>query len=178
VLALTGAALITTLWVTLCAGQLATRLRPMATASEHRSIVERGALQRAALGIIQSHPLTGVGAGNTPLAMLRADIPYPPQPVHNVPLLLAAELGVVGGGLWLWLSLAPGIALMPYLRRADPRAVASVGAWLALCLIGLWDSYPWALNAGRLLSASVLGLANGFLSESQEAWSRADESPR
>jgi hypothetical protein len=176
VVTLIGAALITALWVALLTGQLATRLQPTATPTEHRSFVERGALQAAGLDIILDHPLTGVGAGNAPLAMLRAEMPFPPQPVHNLPLLMAAEVGLLGGGLWLWLCLAPGMTLVRHLRRADRWAVALVGAWLALCIIGLWDSYPWALNAGRLLSSALLGLVSGILRDREEAWSRANAS--
>jgi O-antigen ligase len=162
---LTGAALIAVLWVTLFAGQLVTRLRPMSAGTERRSIVERGALQAAALEMIAAHPLTGVGAGNAPLAMMGTGMPFPPQPSHNLPLLLAAELGVLGGGLWLCLWLAPGVALLRRLHRADPWGVALTGAWLAMGIVGLWDSYPWALNAGRLLSAALLGLVARGLRE-------------
>jgi O-antigen ligase len=163
---LAGAALIAALWVTLFAGQLVTRLRPMGAGTERRSIVERGALQAAALEMIAAHPLTGVGAGNAPLAMVGTEMPFPPQPSHNLPLLLAAELGVLGGGLWLCLWLAPGAVLLRRLHRANPWAVAVTGAWLAMGIIGLWDSYPWALNAGRLLTAALLGLvARGWRQE-------------
>jgi O-antigen ligase len=163
VVALLGGALIAALAVAPVTGQLLTRLRPLATPVEHRSVSERGVLQAVAVDIIAMHPLTGVGAGNFSPAMLGAGAPFPPQPVHSVPLLVAAEVGVLGGGLWLWLWLVPGMALTRHFRRAGSWAVALVSAWFALGVIGLWDAYPWALNAGRLLSATLLGLVSRAL---------------
>jgi O-antigen ligase len=154
----TGAALIGLLWAALFGGQLLTRLRPQSAPTEYRSIVERGALQTVALDVVKGHPLTGVGAGNFSLALLATGFEWPAQPVHNLPLLMTAELGVLGGVLWLWLWLAPGVALTRRWNDAHPRAIVLVTAWLALGVIGLWDHYPWALNAGRLLSATLLGL--------------------
>ena len=89
--------------------------------------------------------------------MRQAGTPVPPQYVHNVPLLLAAEVGAVSAGLWLWLWLAP-IRLLGGRLATAPWAMALLAAWLALGMIGLLDSYPWGLNAGQLLTALLLGL--------------------
>jgi hypothetical protein len=42
--------------------------------------------------------------------------------------------------------------------RHNGWVVVALCAWLALWLIGLFDYYPWGLNSGRLLSATIVGL--------------------
>jgi O-antigen ligase len=113
----------------------------------------------AALAAIRERPLTGVGAGNFPLEMLRQRTATIPQYVHNVPLLLAAEVGLLGGFIWIGAWMAGGIALTAgRRRRVSPESVAALAAWCAIGVIGLFDSYPWSLQAGRLLTAVTLGL--------------------
>jgi hypothetical protein len=153
-----GAALVLLVAAVILAGQLLTRLRPLATATELRSLQERGELIGLAFHMATERPITGIGAGNFALAAQRIPVPVTPQPVHYVPLLLAAEVGLLGGGIWLWLWLAPGLALGSRLREAQPWPVVLAAAWFAWGVIGLWDSYPWALNTGLLLGASLLGL--------------------
>ena len=137
------------------------------TGVTERSIDERLALQSVALGIIKDRPLSGVGAGNTPLAVQSSDVDATPQPIHNLPLLLAAELGAAGGGLWIWLWLAPLAMVMARWRSRRAQPVATLPtpwpltfalAWLALGIIGLFDFYPWGLESGRLLSVVTLAL--------------------
>jgi hypothetical protein len=153
-----GAALILLVAGGLLAGQLVSRLRPLATTTESRSLQERGQLIGLALDVVVERPLTGVGAGNFALAVQRVDALADPQPVHYVPLLLAAEVGLVGGAIWFCLWLAPCLALGNWPRGACPWPVVLGAAWFAWGLIGLWDSHPWALNSGLLLSAALLGL--------------------
>lgn len=132
----------------------------------NRSLNERLELQTVALAVIAQTPLVGVGAGNSPLAVQTTQANADPQPIHNLPLLLAAEVGVLGGGLWIWLWFAPLVLVLA--RRAGRRGAAAgwhdpLGpplafalAWLALGLIGLLDFYPWGLESGRLLSVVML----------------------
>ena len=139
-------------------GQIQSRVGSTAAVIESRSWIERGELIAVALDLIAERPLTGVGAGNFSLAMLAADSAAIPQPVHNVPLLLAAEVGLVGGGLWFWLWLGPWLALDRPWHDLNPWFVVLIGAWFGLGVISLWDSYPWGLNAGRLLTVTLLAL--------------------
>ena len=128
-----------------------------------QALIGLGQTLHIALDIITDRPLTGVGAGNFPVAMLATDTRIIPQPVHNVPLLLAAEVGVIGGFLWIWLWLTPGLAVNPAARGQNPWPVVVVGAGFVLGIIGLWDDYPWALNAGRLCTITVLSLISRTL---------------
>jgi len=121
---------------------------------EHLKHDDRIALTAVALRVIADHPILGIGAGNSPLAEQRADVTplYP----HNVALMLAAEVGIAGGLLWVSLM---GTAAWR-LRHSRPTVwlVAGVGAFAALQIIALLDCYPWSLNAGRLLTVTVLAI--------------------
>ncbi|MBI3732923.1 MAG: O-antigen ligase family protein [Chloroflexi bacterium] len=160
VMSAVGAALILLIAGLVLGAQVQTRLQLASDASESRSLAERGQLLAIALDVIRAHPATGVGAGNFPLALATAPIPMVLQFVHNVPLLLAAEVGILGGLLWLWLWLAPALGLERVWRGADPWPVVMTGAWLGLGIIALWDSYPWTLESGRLLTMMVLALVS------------------
>jgi O-antigen ligase len=115
---------------------------------------DRIALTAVALRVIADHPVIGIGAGNSPLAEQRAGV-VPLYP-HNVALMLAAEVGIAGGLLWISLM---GTAAWR-LRQSRPTAwlVAGVAAFAALQIISLLDCYPWSLNAGRLLTVTVLAI--------------------
>lgn len=106
-----------------------------------------------AIGVIKERPLQGVGAGNSVLVM-----PYNFSPTHQVPLMLASEAGILGGGLWLSLWLTVTLLLIRSWRQSNSWLIVGVCAWLALAVIGLFDFYPWGLNSGRLLTVMVSGL--------------------
>ena len=118
------------------------------TPIEASSLEERQRDAQLALEVIRRHPAWGVGAGNY-LAAVRSFEPDS-RPVHNVVLLVAAELGLVGLGLWLCLAVS---GLRP--------TSCSLGVWLAILLVGLFDVGLWvtvgwdaailyALVAGRI----------------------------
>jgi hypothetical protein len=121
---------------------------------EHLKYDDRIALNAVALRVIADHPFIGIGAGNSPLAEQRARV-VPLYP-HNVALMLAAEVGIAGALLWVSLM---GTAAWR-LSQSPPSAwlVAGVAALAALQIISLLDCYPWSLNAGRLLTVTVLAI--------------------
>ena len=137
-------------------GPVMSRLDVFSSLSEYTSISARGELMALALQTIRQHPLTGIGAGNFPLLALNANTHDAAHSVHHVALLLASEIGAVGALLWYWLWLAPVLSLGKSLQTIDPIVLVLTTAWLALGLISLWDSYPWSLEAGRLLSVTLL----------------------
>ena len=136
----------------------ATPEAPVSLSSEE-SISDRLEMIDLSLQLIASHPFFGIGAGNFPLAMLAAHTKAPPQYVHNVPLLIAAEAGCAAGVIWLGLWGGGAYLLWRDRNRLSAWMVVLVCAWLALGVIALFDSYPWALASGRLLTATVLGLS-------------------
>jgi len=141
------------------------RLGLITQGTEIRSIEAREMQTPAAWALIRMRPMLGVGLGNYPMALywLARDMvaAYPTyQPVYNVPLLVAAELGILGGLLWLALISLPWLNL--WLRRhqlaLSPWWAGLSGALLALAIISLFDFYAWASHQGRLLLWLVLGL--------------------
>lgn len=141
------------------------RLGLVTQGTEIRSVEARKIQVPAALMLIKMRPLLGVGLGNYPTALYQlakdAVAAYPVfQPVYNVPLLVAAELGIVAGLLWLFLILSPWIAL--WLQRWHLQITAwwagLSGAFLALIVISFLDFYVWTSHQGRLALWIVLGL--------------------
>ena len=145
--------------------QLATRFFDLNTTVEARSLLERLRDVRIAGTLILDHPWTGVGLGNyLPSARL---IDRSARVVHNVPLLVTAEMGVLGGLLWLWLGLAPIVAVVRGWIGGRRELVSQVAPWVALLTIGLFHGLPWINTGWR--TAILLALLMG-------AWSLAVQS--
>lgn len=149
------------------------RFTPSASDTEARSLDERRVLAQVGLDLIRHSPVTGVGAGNftAAIAPLVKDLPATtPQPAHNLPLLLSAELGLAGGALWIWLMVAP--VILTWRRFQSPvrglslRALGLTAGLVALAIIDLFDFYSWGWPQGRLLRWTFLGLWAGALSDS------------
>jgi len=88
--------------------------------------------------------------------------------VHSTLLLAAAELGVGGALLWMWLLLAPPVALVRQPERARSQIVGWAGALLAAVVVGLFDSYlyipsTWwpALYVGLMLGGWACAYGTG-----------------
>ena len=139
------------------------RLNPLSSMVEFTSITGRGELLRIAFQTIAEQPLFGVGPGNFPIAVINSQAPANPHYVHNVALLLAAEIGVVALILWYWLWLYP-LKSIEYIWRGNNRwTIVIVAAWFGLGVISLWDFYPWSLESGRLLTIFLLALCQQSL---------------
>lgn len=144
--------------------------------SEARSLDERDQLTDSANRIFYQRQLLGVGNGGLPLGMFRLDPQFPKdkydyQPAHLVVLVAAAELGLFGGFLWVWLMLAP--LLVMWVRRAqlgaNPWMAGIATAIVILLVVGFFDYYPWLWQAGRIWQWSVWGLfAAMFAAGTQE----------
>lgn len=137
--------------------QLASRFLQLGSAIEARSLSERGRDAAIALRLLEQRPWQGVGFGGYLPAARVLDPSV--RIVHSTPLLALAELGLVGGLLWLWLTLAPFVAAARAAQRGDFQPAMHLAPWLALVVMGLWHALPW-LNTGwrsALLFALVLG---------------------
>jgi putative inorganic carbon (HCO3(-)) transporter len=141
------------------------RLGLTSQGTEIRSVESRAIQAPAAWVLIQMRPALGVGLGNyaTALYCLARDTvaAYPVyQPVYNVTLLVTAELGIMGGILWLSLLSLPWFNL--WLRRQQVRITpwwaGLSGALLALIVVSFFDFYVWTSHQGRLVLWLVLGL--------------------
>lgn len=110
---------------------------------EATSISERVGSAEIALQLIMTYPVWGVGLGRFVEAaqMIAPDSTQ----VHNVPLLVAAELGIIGLLLWLWLVLAPfgrlrrGAADIPH----NSLLPSQLAPWVAMIVLNLFDTTLW-----------------------------------
>jgi O-antigen ligase len=121
---------------------------------ELRSIDERAALNQAGRELVRLAPLTGVGANNATVALspLVKGLPgVSAQPIHNLLLLVTAELGIGGGLLWLWLTVAPAWMTLGRLRQGTLSlwALGLAAALVAFAVIDLFDYYAWIWMSGR-----------------------------
>ena len=127
--------------------------------TEARSIAERQASSGQALDVITANLWTGVGLGNYSSAAGRFF--EGAVRVHNVPLLVTAELGLPALLLWFWLAAAP---FWYHFRaganrlRMDPLPLipSPLHAWIAVLLIGLFDTTIWL--TGNWQSATFFAL--------------------
>jgi hypothetical protein len=123
------------------------------TPVESRSLWERERDTTIAARLLADRPLTGVGLGRY-LSHARA-VDRWAETVHNVPLLMGAELGLPGVLLWLLLLVAP-VARRGALGRHAPQTAL----WLSFWLLGLLYPAPQPLLELRsvLLAGLILGL--------------------
>jgi len=127
---------------------------------------DRRGLMDVAMRLIANHPLGGVGAGNFSAAT-RTVTPggVVLDSVHNVPLLIGAELGLVG--LTLVGGMVGALLAVGYRRwrerSADLWHGLVAGSLAALAVVGILDHYLWSIPQGGLLGAWLVGwwLADG-----------------
>lgn len=127
-------------------------------ATEQVSIGERVEQTALALELFGARPLTGVGAGNFTLYNSPDTPLVPPQRAHNVPLLIASELGLPGVLLWL-----AGIATVIGAGIRSSRATTALwpalltSALIAMLVISLFDYYWWTSSQGVYVWATICG---------------------
>lgn len=115
------------------------------------TIGKRIELMRNSLTIIFRYPIYGVGLGSYLIEQAKFSSKYYlffNQPVHNIFLLYFSELGIVIGGLIIFLSLVKInrlIKISPYV-------------FFALILTGLFDHYWLTLQQNFLLAGLVMGV--------------------
>lgn len=129
----------------------ASRFLALGTPLEAQSLNQRLQDMSVAVTLWQQNPLRGVGAGNyLPVA---ASVDPTAVTAHNVTLLVAAELGLLGLFTWLVLAVA-GLAASSRLALAAP--------WVAMLVISLFDNTLWLTTSWRsailfaLLSAGLM----------------------
>lgn len=139
--------------------------------SEEPAVAYRLRYNELAIELIKKNPL-GVGIGNQVLYGVTHGVYFDLgmterwqwQPVHNLHLLIASEIGLLG--LLGFLAVALGAlwyAARGFIKARDGRlelCVAAV-AFAALLLLGFFDHYLWTLQAGRLLLWGAFGILLG-----------------
>ncbi len=128
------------------------------------AVTDRLAYTEIGIQLLGSHPY-GVGAGNQVLSAVRGGLyvdhgmtkVWDWEPVHNLYLLVATELG--------WLGLLSFLAFLGIvcwqLIRSGPHLETGLitAILLGLLIAGMFDHYLWDLQPGRLLFWFVVGLA-------------------
>ena len=119
------------------------------------SISERTTGIKEALQIIATHPLFGIGIGNYTLASYKLNPNLPGweyQPVHNVFLLVLAELGLVGAIILF-------LIFVTYINSLRDKIMPRFYFLLGLFgILMIFDHYLFSFYSGLMLSAVYLGL--------------------
>jgi putative inorganic carbon (HCO3(-)) transporter len=120
---------------------------------------------RGGIAMFREAPVLGIGAGNfaivspTVSGMPRRSSAAGPGPVaHNVFLGLAAELGTIGLGIFLWFLIAAVVSARAVASAGGPKAGAMLLALTACVLIGLSLSWEYT-KIVYIVAGSVLALA-------------------
>lgn len=105
-------------------------------------------LNKSALKMIGQFPIFGVGLGNflTKLPDYLFNF-WIIQPVHNVFLLVLAEVGIVGFG-WLWVFLN---------KKIEWRRFGWI--WVVIVMTGMFDHYWMSLPQNLAIMSVVMGLS-------------------
>ena len=138
-------------------GEIAlTRFTGFNIPTEQQSIEDRAWMTQQALQTIREHPILGVGIGSFAIDLANRDQgSYMIEPVHSLPLLAVAELGIPG----LLLLSAAAITLLVAIRQArNPAAVITTAMLAGLAVTAVFDHYLWTLAPGRALLWCALGL--------------------
>ncbi len=126
---------------------------------EAKSLSERVEYLNQAKTLIKQHPLLGVGLGNFGIAvsetLVKHQLSYYYQPVHNVFFLVASEIGLLGLACLLFLL---GLLILDSLKimQTNSLPLALLGA---LLMIMVFDHWLWSLHFGVLFFWFVLGIA-------------------
>jgi O-antigen ligase len=137
---------------------LVNRFDVMTTTYEVQAITQRVDTALFAWQIFAAHPLTGVGLSQS-IVVMRDLAGMPIDWVHNVPLLIASELGVGGSVLIGLVVIAIGaIGVQRWRARSISMWQALVGGGLiALVIVMQFDHYVWTMPQGGLLCAWLVG---------------------
>jgi hypothetical protein len=137
---------------------LINRIEVAIVSYETQAIMQRLDAARLALQIFAAQPLTGVGLAQS-VMVTRDLLGTPIDWIHNVPLLIVAELGVGGIvliGLLLIALVAMGVQRWRWRSISLWQALVG-GALIALAIAMQFDHYVWTVPQGGLLWAWLVG---------------------
>ena len=149
---------LTTLFVWRFQPFLVNRIEVVLVSYEVQAVVQRLNAARLAVKMFVARPLTGIGLAQS-IIVTRDLLVTPIDWIHNVPLLIAAELGVVGLSLIGLLMIAlVAIGVQRWRQRSISLWQALVGGTLiALAIAMQFDHYVWTVPQGGLLWAWLVG---------------------
>jgi O-antigen ligase len=106
---------------------------------------DRIAMLQAGAAIVKDYPLMGVGPSQIERIYPRYRVPDAVKPtnphLHNVPMQIAAERGLLALGAWIWFVITVFIGLFRLVRKARNKslAAAALGAMAAMLAAGLTE---------------------------------------
>ena len=144
------------------------------------SITRRVVLLKYSWEMFRTSPIFGVGLGNFVPAMPEKPVgqTYFWQPVHNMPVLIGVELGLVsmaGVMLLIWLGIKKFKVTVKNLKLSKNSIIYNsyfiilVFWWLIIFITGMFDHYWLTLQQGRLMLVVVIGLTFVGASNSKKA---------
>ncbi|MFH1827164.1 MAG: hypothetical protein ABH812_01870 [bacterium] len=117
------------------------------------SIFKRAELVKNSLHIISTYPITGAGLGNYLLVqdkIFTNSLIFPPQPVHNIFLLLISEVGIFLSGAIIFL-------LLKYFYKYR-KYNSLIYCAIVILITGSFDHYWFTLQQNMLCLVFVLSL--------------------
>lgn len=145
--------------------------RFQSTSLFEQSLLIRQDLLYNAIWVIQNHPLFGVGLlnfiGSLPHHSQTLSYFQYFQPVHNMYLLVASEIGIIGFALVLLFF----YATIQKVRNAakTPLRTACFFMLASILVLGFFDHYFITLQQGQLLFAFVIGVCFALPQEKKTA---------
>jgi O-antigen ligase len=120
------------------------------------SFLRRAELNWIALHIIKDYPLLGVGLNNFTVRMdeygrVSGWVRFL-QPVHNFYLLVAAEIGLIGLGVFI------GLLFLAFRLLLKSRNFLLLISLTQIVLFGFFDHYFWTIQQTSLLFWLIVGL--------------------
>lgn len=118
------------------------------TTYDHLSIDRRVQLNVIAFDQVKNHPLWGIGLSNHIIALYQYGPLYGVgiwrQPVHNIYLLAASEIGLPAALAWMMVVLTSLYNLCPICRsisKPKPLIAGLLLGWFSVALVGLFDHF-------------------------------------
>ncbi|MFQ6110490.1 MAG: O-antigen ligase family protein [Nitrospinota bacterium] len=132
------------------------------------TVSERLLMWRSGLEMVKDHPLTGVGVDMVKLTYGRYANPKAIKQrtghLHNNPLQIAAERGLLGLAAWLWIWVAYYVRTFRVLRRLEPReegrfwTIGSMACVSAFLMAGMFE-YNYGDSEVVMLVYFIMALA-------------------
>lgn len=130
---------------------------------EKKSINERLLFIREAQEIISQKPILGTGVGNYTSFLLK-NSPTPKevwqfQPVHNIYLLIFAELGIIGFSLFLFIIIFIICDFLEsFIKENTNRVIFSI-VTISLLFLSFFDHWLWTTHSGVIVFWLILSFS-------------------
>ncbi|HBI17369.1 MAG: O-antigen ligase-related protein [Candidatus Moranbacteria bacterium GW2011_GWF2_34_56] len=131
---------------------------------EKKSINERHLLIKESQKIITQKSILGTGLGNYTYTILKNKKEIPQeiwriQPVHNIYLLIFAELGIIGFSLFLFIVIFIIYDFLESFSKQNTNRVIFSTITLSLLILSLFDHWLWTTHSGIIVFWILLGFS-------------------